>query len=206
MNIYDHRPSHDNSVISKANTIVFHWCHFFLSKVKRQTHCLYLVPVSHCINTCCCSDLSLRKMKKDNPTQFPTDRLFTYGPKTSNTSKCVHIKRYHLEVYLEEAEKNSWMIWLETVKVAFKAGYSFQTLHQALATPNMSIQSLPSLHWGGDQGTSSFPSGHIPLENGLPPFSISALQQYLMQFIIMDNQVCASCSELSILLSRYNSW
>jgi hypothetical protein len=121
------------------------------------------------------SDEYPRKMKEENPTQFPSDRSFTYGPKTSNTSKRAHIKKFHLDIYLEEAKKNNWFIWLETVKMAFDTGYSFQTLRQALSAPNASIRSLPTLRREGHQD-SSLQSGCIPLENGLPPFSILALQ------------------------------
>ena len=109
---------------------------------------------------------------------------------TLNMPKRAHIKKYHLNIYLEEAEKNSWMIWLDSVKAAFAAGYTFQTLCQPLATSGASIRSLPPLRREEHQGSSTLPSGCIPLENGLPPFSISALQQYLMQFIVADNQVC----------------
>lgn len=127
-------------------------------------------------------------MKEENPTQFPSDRSFTYGPKTSNTSKRAHIEKFHLDIYLEEAEKNNWLIWLETVKTAFDAGYSFQSLRQALSAPNASIRSLPTLRREGHQDSPLQP-GCVPLENGLPPFSVSALQQYLMQFIVADDQV-----------------
>ena len=128
-------------------------------------------------------------MKEKIPTQFPSDRSYTYGPMMSNMPKCAHIKKYHLDIYLEEAKKNFWMIWLDSVKVAFTAGYTFQTLHQALATPGMSIRSLPPLCQEEHQGSSTLLSGCVPLENGLPPFSILALQQYLMQFIVADDQV-----------------
>ena len=131
----------------------------------------------------------IRDMKEKIPTQFPSDRSYTYSPMTLNTPKRAHIKKYHLDIYLEEAKKNSWTIWLDSVKVAFTARYTFQTLHQALAAPGMSIHSLPPLHREEHQGSSTLLSGCIPLENGLPPFSILALQQYLMQFIVADDQV-----------------
>ena len=128
-------------------------------------------------------------MKEKILTQFPSDRSYTYGPMMSNMPKHAHIKKYHLDIYLEEAEKNSWTIWLDFVKAAFAAGYTFQTLRQALATPGTSIHSLPPLRREEHQGSSTLLSGCVPLENGLPPFSISALQQYLIQFIVADNQV-----------------
>ena len=128
-------------------------------------------------------------MKEKNPKQFPSDRSYTYGPMTSNTPKRAHIEKYHLDIYLEEAKKNSWTIWLDSVKVAFAAGYTFQTLRQALAASGTSIRSLPPLHREEHQGSSTLPSGCIPLENGLPLFSILVLQQYLMQFIVADDQV-----------------
>ena len=133
---------------------------------------------------------TIRDMKEKNPKQFPSDKSYTYGPITLNTPKCAHIEKYHLNIYLEEAKKNSWMIWLDSVKAAFTAGYTFQTLRQALATSGMSIHSLPPLHQEEHQGSSTLPSGCVLLENGLPLFPISALQQYLMQFIVADDQVC----------------
>ena len=128
-------------------------------------------------------------MKEKIPTQFLSDRSYTYSPMMSNMPKCAHIKKYHLNIYLEEAKKNSWMIWLDSVKAAFAAGYTFQTLCQALAAPGVSIRSLPPLHWEEHQGSSTLLSGCVPLENGLPLFSILALQQYLMQSIVADDQV-----------------
>lgn len=142
-------------------------------------------PHKHWITALTCI---LRKIKDETPAQFPPDRSFTYGAKTSNTSKRSHIEKYHLDIYLEEAEKNGWAIWLEAVRTAFDSGYNFQTLRQALAAPNASIRSLPALN-RGRRDMSSPASGHVTLESGLPPFSIAALQQYLMQFIVADDQV-----------------
>ena len=87
-------------------------------------------------------------MKDENPVQFPADRSFTYGVKTSNMPKSGHIKKFHLNLYLEEAEKNGWTIWLENVKKTFNAGYSFQTLREALAALSATLQSLPPLTQG----------------------------------------------------------
>ncbi|KAG9311617.1 hypothetical protein JVU11DRAFT_7834 [Chiua virens] len=125
---------------------------------------------------------------KDNKQVFCVVCLsFSYGTKTSNMSKCGHIERFHLDIYLEKAEKNSWMIWLEPVKAVFLVGYDFWMLHQALAAPNASIQLLSPLNQGRDM--SSSPLGPIAVESGHLPFSSAAFHQYLMQFIVTDNQV-----------------
>ncbi|KIJ21092.1 hypothetical protein PAXINDRAFT_6873 [Paxillus involutus ATCC 200175] len=64
--------------------------HFFFTKCKGEGS----------VCNCC------KKLKEDHPQQFPPERMYMYGPNTSNYSHRGHIEKYHLEEYLVEAEKN----------------------------------------------------------------------------------------------------
>ncbi|KIK12522.1 hypothetical protein PISMIDRAFT_120753 [Pisolithus microcarpus 441] len=136
-----------------------------------------------------CSHLLCRKQKDANAAQFPKDRNYTYCESTSNWSLHAHVKRYHLDLYLAEAQKNTWSIYLENVKEAFKAGYNHSTLRQALSMPNVMIRTLPPL----SQSCHVDPSMASQLESGLPPFSLAAMHRYLVRFIVTDDQVSLQC-------------
>lgn len=130
--------------------------------------------------------LLIRKQKDENPSQFPTDRNFTYGKSTSNWSLRAHVEKYHLDLYLSEAEKNGWTIYLENVKEAFKAGYTYPALRQALSLPDVTIRTLPPPSLPVSTNLSP---GALPPEPSLPPFSLATLHQYLVKFIVSDDQV-----------------
>jgi hypothetical protein len=125
----------------------------------------------------------IRKLKEENPTQFPKERNYIYNHTTSNWSLRAHIEKFHLDLYLDEAERNGWSVYLENVRKAFEVGYTFPTIRQALSRPNVTIRTLPPL--------SHLPPAESPVAlqpSGLPPFSIVALHQYLVKFIVSDDQ------------------
>lgn len=128
--------------------------------------------------------LLIRKQKDENPTQFPTDRNFTYCDSTSNWSLRGHVEKFHLDLYLEEAERNGWSIYLENVKEAFRVGYTYLTLRQALCRPNTTIRKLPPL----SQLPTANSSSEALQSSAPPPFSLAALHQFLVKFIVSDDQ------------------
>ncbi|KIK28686.1 hypothetical protein PISMIDRAFT_90311, partial [Pisolithus microcarpus 441] len=125
-------------------------------------------------------------MKAQNPGQFPPDCVYTYSAATSNTSLHFHIKKYHLEEFLAEAECQGWVVQIDSVRVMFSVGYNYATLHKVLSHPNVSIHLLPPAPppRPNDELPAFSSPCPPPLGAGLPPFSISTLHCYLVRFIV----------------------
>ncbi|KAL4064003.1 hypothetical protein V8B97DRAFT_2026213 [Scleroderma yunnanense] len=98
--------------------------------------------------------------------------------------------------------KNGWQIFLEYVKNAFTNGYTFTILHEILHWPGVIIQSLPPVSMiNSNHSQSLFPSAPLTsLEAGLPLFSQAIVHQYLIRFILSDNQV-----HFYLLMFRFNN-
>jgi hypothetical protein len=62
---------------------------------------------------------------------------------TSNTSLHSHISKYHFELYVIEADRNKWQIFIDAAINAFKMGYTFKTLIHALGQPGVTSQTSP---------------------------------------------------------------
>ena len=67
-------------------------------------------------------------------------------------------------------------------------GYTIATLREALQKPGITLKKFPPApeHCGTN------PPSQTSLEAGLPPFTISMLHQYLIKFIVANDQVCVS--------------
>ncbi|KIJ21095.1 hypothetical protein PAXINDRAFT_6876 [Paxillus involutus ATCC 200175] len=129
-------------------------------------------------------------MKEEDPDHFPSDRMYTYSQNTSNTNLHGHIEKYHLHVYLTEADHNNWSIQIEAAKAAFSVGYTFTTLQEALQKPGASIRALPPAPQPGPGDSPPELAGSQPfsLGAGLPSFSPPVFHQFLVRFIVANNQ------------------
>ncbi|KIM58278.1 hypothetical protein SCLCIDRAFT_1191548, partial [Scleroderma citrinum Foug A] len=126
-------------------------------------------------------------------------RKWQYKLKTRNGALCTHILNFHLSLYLDEAEKNGWIILLNYVREAVTDGYTITTIQEALQRPGVTIKNLPQLQ--------NCPVAYTSPEVGLPPFTISTMHQYLIRFIVADDQSISvvECPEFwHLLLLRYN--
>ncbi|KAI6022062.1 hypothetical protein EDC04DRAFT_2937332 [Pisolithus marmoratus] len=63
----------------------------------------------------------------------------TCSTNTSNFRLHIHIKNFHLLEFLEQAKKQGWHIYINSINMAFSMGYMFMTLHQVLQNPGVSI-------------------------------------------------------------------
>ena len=143
-----------------------------------------------------------RDLRDKDPDVFPSGLHFMYQPRTVNANLCNHILSNHLNIYLDEAEKNGWQIFLKYVQDAFTNGYTFSTIREALCQPGVTIHPLPPAPM-----TNSNPSQPLPgapaltsLEAGLPSFSQAMLHEHLVRFILSDDQV-----HFSSLVFRHNN-
>lgn len=91
-----------------------------------------------------------------------------------------------------EADRNKWQIFVDAVINAFKMGYTFKTLIHALKQPGITGRNLPPPPRPGPGD--SVPLGsqlHVPqaLEDSVPEFSHQAMHEYLVRFVVADDQV-----------------
>ncbi|KIM52694.1 hypothetical protein SCLCIDRAFT_140556, partial [Scleroderma citrinum Foug A] len=125
---------------------------------------------------------------ESDPENFLQDQKWHYGRKTGNGALCNHIHNHHLSLYLDETEKNGWAVLINPICNALTNGHMIVTLHEALQKPGVTLKKLPPVP--GHRST-NLPS-HMSLEAGLPLFTISTLHQYLIKFIVANDQVCIS--------------
>ena len=133
-----------------------------------------------------------REFREKDPDVFPSGQHWMYLPCTTNANLHNHILNHHLNMYLDEAEKNGWLILVEYVWEAFTNGYTFATLHEVLHGPGVTIHRLPPVAMTNSSGSQpSFPSAPLltSLEAGLPLFSQAMLHEHLVRFILSDDQV-----------------
>ncbi|KIM61340.1 hypothetical protein SCLCIDRAFT_122229, partial [Scleroderma citrinum Foug A] len=115
-----------------------------------------------------------------------------FSPNTSTTLLCNHLESIHTLQYMVQLQEQGWVVQTKLLKAAFSGGYTYDSLKATLVLPNMTIDALPPppLHEVGDM---------IPLCLGpktdlgtdIPEFSLTALHDYLVRFIVADDQVHA---------------
>lgn len=91
-----------------------------------------------------------------------------------------------------EADRNKWQIFVDAATNAFKMGYTFKTLIHALGQPGVTSQNLPLPPRPGPGD--NVPLGSLPqvpqaLEDSVPEFSHQAMHEYLVRFVVADDQV-----------------
>lgn len=115
-----------------------------------------------------------------------------YEESSSNTTLYGHTKKFHIDEFLTLAESEGWQIFIPSVNATFNAGYILKTLHNVLKQPGITIHKLPPaphpepgdvipIHVNRQPSTS--------LDTDLPDFFIAALHEYIVKFIIADDQV-----------------
>lgn len=110
---------------------------------------------------------------------------------TSNSSLRGHIINWHLEEYLELAEQNGWVVQLSAVQSAFSMGYTFKTLREAIQQGNKiaALPPAPRPGHGDSLPGNLLPSGTEKSTSAFPEFSNAALHEYLVKFVVADDQV-----------------
>lgn len=91
-----------------------------------------------------------------------------------------------------EADRNKWQIFVDAAINAFKMGYTFKTLIHALRQPGVTSQNLPLPPRPGPGDNAPLGSlPHVPqaLKDSVPDFSHEAMHEYLVRFVVADDQV-----------------
>jgi hypothetical protein len=100
-------------------------------------------------------------------------------------------------------EKNHWIVQSKLLKAAFNLGYSFNSLRAVLLEPGMTINNLPPpppLQPGDNIPIGIGPRPKVDLGSDLPEFSISVLQECLVEFIVAHDEVCDAFRSGPVLL------
>lgn len=98
----------------------------------------------------------------------------------------------HTLLYLSKLDKEGWRVLSPLLKGAFHSGYTFQTLREVLSRPNVTIDHLPPPPTPdvGDTIPSTLgPRPKADIGAGLPEYSQQALNQFLVEFIVENDQV-----------------
>ncbi|KAI5991329.1 hypothetical protein EDC04DRAFT_2911606 [Pisolithus marmoratus] len=100
-----------------------------------------------------------------------------------------HLNSEHPLVYLNKIEEHNWPVQSQYLGATFKRGYTFNTLQEALNCPSTEISHLlPPPPPGLDNRA---PIGKLPKGDpgvDLPDFSIQGLHEFLVNFIISNDQ------------------
>lgn len=115
--------------------------------------------------------------------------LTIYGPCTSNTPLRSHIYKVHIDLYLQESERQQWPIGIHAVGDCLNEGWTFAQMQEQLKDPTCSIETLgppPNPRGGGSlPGVGKSAS----LDRDLPDFSIEEMHRQIVKFIVADDQV-----------------
>ncbi|KAI6046729.1 hypothetical protein EDC04DRAFT_2597848 [Pisolithus marmoratus] len=114
---------------------------------------------------------------------------YSYSAKSSTTMHHGHLDSQHPLVYLNKIEENNWPVQSKYLVAAFKRGCTFNMLREALNCPGTEISHLlPPPPPGVDNRV---PVGKLPKGDpsvDLPEFSIQGLHEFLVNFIVSDDQ------------------
>ncbi|KAF8546660.1 hypothetical protein OG21DRAFT_1490955 [Imleria badia] len=113
---------------------------------------------------------------------------YSFSCNMSNHSLRCHIISWHLKEYLELAEMNDWPVQIDAVRIVRSTGYSLRAIREAIWQGHK-LTALPELlcsNSGDSQPCNFLPSDNTP---AIPEFSLTALQEYLVKFIVADDQV-----------------
>jgi biotin operon repressor len=108
-------------------------------------------------------------------------RGFTYAKATGNSSLRPHIYKWHLLEYLTQALENSWPIVVKEVRMLQTQGFSIEEM-KAHVEKGGDLTSLPPRQ---NAGAASGPRDR----SSVPEFSVSTFHQFLLSFIVADDQV-----------------
>lgn len=100
-------------------------------------------------------------------------------------------------------EKNHWIVQSKLLKAAFNLGYSFNSLRAILLEPGMTINNLPPpppLQPGDNIPVGIGLRPKVDLGSDLPEFSLSVLQECLVEFIVAHDEVCDAFRSGPVLL------
>ncbi|KAI5981995.1 hypothetical protein EDC04DRAFT_2916032 [Pisolithus marmoratus] len=114
---------------------------------------------------------------------------YLYSAKSSTTMHHGHLDSQHLLVNLDKIEENNWPVQSKYLMATFERGYTFNTLQEALNHPGAKISHLlPPPPPGVDNRV---PVGKLPKGDpsvDVPKFSIQGLCEFLVDFIVSDDQ------------------
>jgi hypothetical protein len=121
-------------------------------------------------------------------------RKWEYLSNTGNTPLRGHVKRFHLLLYLILAEEHGWSIFVVSVKLAFKMGYTLAEMCKVVKG-GTKLSNLPKRAAGASSTTLAG-----PCDGGLiPEFTHATFVQHLVSFIVADDQ--ASPCTISLFLT-----
>lgn len=112
------------------------------------------------------------------------DRTFKYSRNTGTSALRGHVDRLHLLEYVNLAEENGWLIFLESIKNTMARGYRLNEIRDALSK-GASLASLPPRQLDASSTTNAIPSERA----SIPRFSYEELHKQLVSFIVTDDQV-----------------
>lgn len=113
--------------------------------------------------------------------------LAVYGPSTSNSPLRAHIYKVHIELYLQESEKQQWPIGIHAVGTRLNEGWTFAEMLEQLKVPTCTIETLGPPPSRGD-GSLQLIVGRSEVSD-LPSFSIKEMHKHIVRFIVADDQV-----------------
>ncbi|KAI6021257.1 hypothetical protein EDC04DRAFT_2901326 [Pisolithus marmoratus] len=156
----------------KAKNIAYDIHHFF-KKEEKYTLCLPCMTPS----------------SKGSGGLSANDSYFSR--KTSTTMLHNHLELAHMLLYVNKLEEEGWLVQLKLLKATFSSGYTFNTLRATLAFPNVMIDNLPPPP--PPKVGNCIPSnlGSLPradISDGILEFSLKALHDYLVRFIVANDQ------------------
>jgi hypothetical protein len=115
-----------------------------------------------------------------------------FSMKTSNTMLRGHLESKHTLLYLTKLLEEHWQPQSPLIKAAITSGYTIGTLIQALSPPDISFDNLPPPppREEDDEVLAGFgPQSNADLGSGIPEFSLKAFHEYLVNFIVANDQV-----------------
>lgn len=116
------------------------------------------------------------------------DHGYTFSCNTSNYSLRGHVVNWHLEEYLALADENGWIPQIDSIRIALGTGYTLKTLLEAIQQGHQltTLPPAPRPNNGGIQQHDRLQSSDAPT---VPEFSLGAMHDYLVRFIVADDQV-----------------
>lgn len=109
---------------------------------------------------------------------------FYYSVNTSTSVLRKHLEQWHLLEYIIAAFEKSWLPQLHSLVAAIEKGYTLDSL-RGLVEDGVDITKLPTRITGDNAGSTDSTDRRV-----IPKFSKEVFHRFLVEFIVVDDQVC----------------
>ncbi|KAG1750589.1 uncharacterized protein EDB91DRAFT_1078605 [Suillus paluster] len=113
-------------------------------------------------------------------------QVMSYKHSTGTSARHTHAFYHHTDIFLQEAERLRWPIYVQPLNERLAEGWTLAAIHERHQDPAYYIELLGTIP---NQGHGNFlPGTTLSPDNYIPDFSIDEMHRQLVKFIVADDQ------------------